>query len=67
MKNYFNKFLFLLWALTWYFSTVCGISVIIEKVKWLNNNVSFGVGMLFATCSFCYVIYKYEKLREPKQ
>lgn len=65
MKNNFNKmidrFFFWVWAIIWFIATVCGIAILLENINFSKIGDSTIAGLLFATFSFYYVMYKFSK------
>lgn len=65
MKNKINKmvdkFCFCAWGITWYIATVCGVTILLENINFSKIGSSVMAGILFATFSFYYVMYKFER------
>ena len=64
-KRVIFKFLYLLWGLIWYISSIAGFSSILNDIKYLSQ-YSWELGFLFSTFSFVYILYKLEKKKCKK-
>jgi len=71
MKNNINKiidrFFFWLWVIVLYLSTMGGFAIIIEQIKFLRFIEPINAGILFATFSFYYILYKFGKKEENRE
>lgn len=70
MKNKVNKiinrFFFWLWIIVLYLSVMGGFAIIIENIKFLRFVEPIMAGIIFASLSFYYILYRFSKMNNKE-